>query len=372
MRKKPTLISLYSGCGGSALGFKNAGFAITFMNDRNRDACETLEANFPDSLVVRQNIKDVFNFGDADVIEGGFPCQGFSLAGPRKVNDERNSMYHYLKRAIMLVNPKFFVVENVKGFVTIGENGKGQFFNKDGTIKKLGKIATAIVDELASTGTGYNVKYEILNAKDYGLPQDRKRVFVVGVRKDLGFNFKFSSIKKTHGPDISPYVSMAEYGVPEVEDDSEIFQEKKGKRKDYFSARYMSRNRIKKWDNPSFTIPAEAAQVPADPNSQTMWTGMSWWFELCLKEVQDHEWPKFRKNNGNKINPNLRRMSWKQCASIQGFPPAWKFSGDIKSKYRQIGNAVPPPLMQKIAEWIKPYCQEREGSLSTHKEKVTA
>ena len=159
MRKKPTLISLYSGCGGSALGFKNAGFAITFMNDRNRDACETLEANFPDSLVVRQNIKDVFNFGDADVIEGGFPCQGFSLAGPRKVNDERNSMYHYLKRAIMLVNPKFFVVENVKGFVTIGENGKGQFFNKDGTIKKLGKIATAIVDELASTGAGYNVEY---------------------------------------------------------------------------------------------------------------------------------------------------------------------------------------------------------------------
>ena len=149
--EKPTLISLYSGCGGSALGFQNAGFEITYMNDNNPDAYRTLLENFqkrsanPEREIVhRGNIKDVFQFGSADVIEGGFPCQGFSLAGPRKVDDDRNMLYHYLKRAITFANPKFFVAENVKGFVTIGENAKQSFFKK-GKIANLGSVASAIV-----------------------------------------------------------------------------------------------------------------------------------------------------------------------------------------------------------------------------------
>ncbi|MCS5649383.1 MAG: DNA cytosine methyltransferase, partial [Dehalococcoidia bacterium] len=218
--EKPTLISLYSGCGGSALGFQNAGFEITYMNDNNADACYTLKENFekpsanPDRQVVhRGNVKDVFQFGSADIIEGGFPCQGFSLAGPRKVDDKRNMLYQYLKRAITFANPKFFVAENVKGFVTIGENAKQSFFKK-GKIANLGSVASAIVKELEATGAGYNVKYELLDAKDYGLPQDRQRIFIVGVRKDLEYEFEFP--KPTHGPGLKPYVTMKDYGVKDI------------------------------------------------------------------------------------------------------------------------------------------------------------
>ena len=375
--EKPTLISLYSGCGGSALGFQKAGFEITYMNDNNADACYTLKENFekpsanPDRQVVhRGNVKDVFAFGSADIIEGGFPCQGFSLAGPRKVDDERNTLYNYLKRAITFADPKFFVAENVKGFVTIGEEGSGKFF-EDGKISKLGDIAAAIKGELESTGGGYNVQCQVLDAKDYGLPQDRQRIFIVGVRNDLDFKFEFP--RPTHGP--GNYVSMEEYGISGIPSlETEVFRDKKEDREDYFSARYISRNRIRKWNEMSYTIPAQASQVPADPDSRHMWKidKKDWWFELCLKMVKDDEWPEFRKNNSDKINPELRRLSWRQCAAIQGFPKDYKFEGDVRSIYRQIGNAVPPPMMQQVAECIKPYFEGKESSFPMKKEKITA
>ena len=360
--EKPTLISLYSGCGGSALGFQNAGFEITYMNDNNADACYTLRENFekpsanPDRQVVhRGNVKDVFEFGSADIIEGGFPCQGFSLAGPRKVDDKRNMLYHYLKRAITFANPKFFVAENVKGFVTIGENGKGKFF-EHGKITKLGDVAAAIKSELETTGGGYKVHCEMLDAKDYGLPQDRKRIFIVGVRNDLDFKFEFP--RPTHGEGLLPYVNMEEYGVKDIQS---LETEVEG----YFSSRYMSRNRIRQWDDVSFTIPADAGQVPADPSCKKMW-------KIDIPKIKDADWPEFRKNHSDDIADDLIRMSWRQCAAIQGFPKDYKFSGDVKSIYRQIGNAVPPPMMQQVAECIKPYFEGKESSFPMRKEKVTA
>ena len=368
--EKPTLISLYSGCGGSALGFQNAGFEITYMNDNNADACYTLRENFekpsanPDRQVVqRGNVKDIFEFGSADIIEGGFPCQGFSLAGPRKVDDKRNLLYHYLKRAITFANPKFFVAENVKGFVTIGENAKQSFFKK-GKIANLGSVASAIVKELESTGAGYNVKYELLDAKDYGLPQDRQRIFIVGVRKDLEYEFEFP--KPTHGPGLKPYVTMKDYGVKDIHSlETEVFRDGKSHGRDYFGARYMSRNRLRKWNDVSFTIPADAGQVPADPSCKKMW-------KIDIPKIKDADWPEFRKNHSDDIADDLIRMSWRQCAAIQGFPKDYKFSGDVKSIYRQIGNAVPPPMMQQVAECIKPYFEGKESSFPMRKEKVTA
>ena len=370
--KKPTLISLYSGCGGSALGFQNAGFEITFMNDNNPDACYSLKENFektsdnPDRKIVhRGNIKDVFEFGSADIIEGGFPCQGFSLAGPRKVDDKRNVLYNYLKRAITFANPKFFVAENVKGFVTIGEDGKGKFFEY-GKIAKLGAVASAIKSELETTGGGYNVHCEILDAKDYGLPQDRERIFIVGIRNDLDFKFEFP--RPTHGDGLLSYVSMQEYGLKNIPSlETEVYKEKKDDREDYFSSRYMSRNRIRRWDDVSFTIPAEASQVPADPSCEKMWnidvTGTN--------RPKDDEWAEFRKDHEADIAKDLVRLSWRQCAKIQGFPDDYKFSGDVKSIYSQIGNAVPPPMMQKVAECIMPYFEGKESSYPLKKEKIT-
>jgi len=363
----PTLISLYSGCGGSAYGFKVAGFDVKYLNDNNQDAVKSLKKNFPGVTVDPVNIRNkekTIKFWEQieeiDVIEGGFPCQGFSLAGPRKIDDPRNDLYNYLKEAIRQGNPKFFVAENVKGFVSIGEKGHFQTYI-DGELN-LGKVADAIVTDLENAGKGYKVDCRILNAKDYGLPQDRKRIFIVGVRKDIAKDFEFKWPGETHGTESNPYTSMEEFGVKDIPlKKSETFMEAKGKRKDYFGSRYMSRNRIKKWDEVSFTIPADASQVPVDPSSEKMWNLKP----EEVKGIKDSDWAEFRRIHDKDISKNLIRLSWRRCAAIQGFPPDYEFCGDIKSKYRQIGNAVPPLLMQKVGECIMPYFM---GDKSSYKE----
>lgn len=357
--KKPTVATLFAGCGGDSLGFVNAGFELVFANDNNHDACKTLQSKFEKQgkkIVHEGNVEKLANFSTANVITGGFPCQGFSLAGTRKVEDKRNRLYQELKRAINLVNPDFFVAENVKGFVTIGEKTKSKYF-QNGKIIKLGIVAKAIIDEFSTVGKGYNVKYELHNAKDFGIPQDRERIIIVGTRHNLDFEFKFP--KPTHGIGLKPYVTMKDYGIDRIPfKEEETFREQKGTKKDYFSSRYLSRNRIRKWNETSFTIPAEASQVLANPNCEKMWnidvTGEN--------RPKDSEWAEFRKKHEKDIAKDLVRMSWRQCAAIQGFPKDYEFSGDIKSIYKQIGNAVPPPLMEIIARNIMPFYEGKKSS----------
>lgn len=360
MLKKPTVATLFAGCGGDTLGFTNAGFELVFANDNNPDACDTLRKRFEDfseKIIVREgNVEKIKDFGTANVITGGFPCQGFSLAGARDVEDKRNRLYQELKRSIELVKPDFFVGENVKGFVTLGEKSKAKYF-QNGKIINLGKVAEIIINELSEINGGYDVFYEIHDAKSFGLPQDRERIIIVGVRKDLDFKFKFP--KPTHGGELIPYVSMEKYGVKDIPfNKNEVFMEKKDKRRDYFSSRYMSRNRIRKWNQVSFTIPAEAKQVPAEPSCKKMWN-----IDVTGKnKPKDSEWSEFRKIHENDISKDLIRMSWRQCAKVQGFPDDYPFHGNVESIYKQIGNAVPPLLMQRIAECIMPYYKGKKKS----------
>jgi len=356
---KPTVATLFAGCGGDSLGFTDAGFELVYANDNNPDACNTLKNYFEKStkkkIIQKGNIQKIENFVSANVITGGFPCQGFSLGGPRKVEDERNTLYQDLKRAIFSVKPEFFVAENVKGFVTIGEKSHEKYF-ENGKIIKLGKISQTIIDQLSDIG--YNLSYELHNAKEFGLPQERERIIIVGVRNDLDYKFKFP--KPTHGPGLVSYVTMKQAKIDKIKFDNQIdvYREKKGNRKDYFSSRYMSRNRIRGWNQTSFTIPADAGQIPANPNCTKMWS-----IDVTGKNrPKDNEWAEFRKINDKYIAKDLVRMSWKQCAVIQGFPKKYPFSGDIKSIYRQIGNAVPPPLMEKIAKCILPYFKGKKTS----------
>ncbi len=357
---KPTVSTLFAGCGGDSLGFVNAGFDLVFANDNNPDACKTLKSRFETNgktIVYKGNIRKINDFKFSNVITGGFPCQGFSLAGSRKVEDERNTLYKDLKRAISAVKPEFFVAENVKGFVTIREKSNTKYF-ENGKIKKLGKVAEVIINELSKIEKGYNIHYELHNAKDFGIPQDRERIIIVGVRNDLDYIFKFP--KPTHGIGLKKIVNMMDAKINEIPfDKKEVFMEKKGSRKDYFSGRYMSRNRIRKWSEPSFTIPADAGQVPAHPDCKKMWN-----IDVTGKNrPKDSEWSSFRKKHDKDISKDLIRLSWRQCAAIQGFPKDYPFLGDdVKSIYRQIGNAVPPLLMQKIAECIIPYYKGKKSS----------
>lgn len=311
MERKPTVGILFCGCGGEALGFRNAGFKIVWANDNDKWSCETFKANFPEAEVVCKDIGGVKDFPNVDVITGGYPCQGFSLAGPRLVTDPRNYMYLEFAKCLKAIQPKFFMAENVKGLLTLGK----------------GKIVKAMIREFAEIG--YNVKYKLPNAKDYGVPQDRERVIIVGVRKDLDYFFEFP--EPTHGPksaNHTPYVTLRK-AIGSLKNMGEHYNTG-------FSSRYMSRNRRKEWDDVSYTIPAMARQVPLHPSSGPM--------VFVKKDL----W-KFLEGY------SYRRLSWKECAIIQSFARNFKLKGPLVEKYKQIGNAVPPLLSQRVAENIMPF-----------------
>lgn len=296
-----TAISLFSGAGGLDMGFENAGFKTIWANDFEADACKTHE-NWSKAKVVCGDIAkvDASDIPDADIMLGGFPCQGFSLSGPRKIDDSRNVLYKHYVRIVKAKKPLMFVGENVKGLLTMGN----------------GSIIDAIVAEFADCG--YDVFYKLLNARDYGVPEDRERVIIVGFRKDLNIhNFEF--------PHPRPYkVTMREAlkNIPDPSPD-EVCNAP-------YSSRYMSRNRKRDWDDVSYTIPAMAKQV-------TLWPGSP-----DMKKIETDHW-EFGKEG------ITRRFSWREAAAIQTFPPEVEFYGDLTSKYKQIGNAVPVKLAEIIA-----------------------
>lgn len=288
-----TAISLFCGAGGLDIGFERAGFKTIWANDFDSDACKTheqwSEAKVVCGDVAKINADDI---PDADIMLGGFPCQGFSLSGPRKIDDSRNVLYKHYVRIVKAKKPLMFVGENVKGLLTMGN----------------GEIIEAIVEDFSQCG--YDVYYKLLNAKDYEVPEDRERVIIVGFRKDLGIkNFVFPMPRKFS-------VTMGDVlkNLPEPTPD-EICNAP-------YSSRYMSRNRKRGWDEVSYTIPAMAKQVTLWPGSPDM-------------EKLDRDLWKFGDDGVT------RRLSWREAAAIQTFPPEMEFVGDLTSKYKQIGNAVP-------------------------------
>lgn len=302
MGKQYTHVSLFSGAGGLDIGFENAGFKTIWANDFNHDACETHKL-WSDAMVVEGDIGkiDFSSVPDSDIISGGFPCQGFSLAGPRKIDDSRNSLYRYFVKLVEIKRPKIFVAENVKGLLTLGN----------------GAIADAIIEDFSSKG--YKVTIDLVNASDYGVPQDRYRVIIVGIRDDLNVSFEFP---KPFDKKVSLREAIGDFPAPAVD---EVCYAP-------FSPRYMSRNRKRCWDEVSFTIPAMAKQVALHPGSPDM-----------VKEDAD---------NWHFGIGETRRLSYKEAAAIQTFPPDMVFCGDLTSKYKQIGNAVPVKLAEVVGKEI--------------------
>lgn len=301
---KYTVTSLFCGAGGLDMGFENKGFRIVWANDYDEDACNT-HKSWSDAEIVCDKIEniDFKSIPSSDIILGGFPCQGFSLSGPRKINDLRNTLYKYYVKLVEEKQPYCFVAENVKGLLTLGN----------------GKIFEAIVEDFSNKG--YVVFYKLLNASDYAVPQDRQRVILVGFRKNLKIS-KFDFPK--------PFGNKAS-----LKDALENFPEAKSK--DIcdapYSSRYMSRNRKRDWNQASYTIPAMAKQVPLHPSSPDMIK-----IDNDLWKFGDYE--------------KSRRFSWREVAAIQTFPAELEFYGDLTSKYKQIGNAVPVKLAEAIAESV--------------------
>jgi len=302
--EKYTVVSLFAGAGGLDLGFKNKGFKVLWANDIDKDACET-HKKWSGSEVVHGDIGkiDFETIPASDIITGGFPCQGFSLAGPRKLDDKRNSLYKYFVNLVEKKQPYIVVAENVKGILTLGE----------------GSILEAIIEDFSSKGIGYNMFPTLVNAADYGIPQDRWRVIMIGFRKDL-------AIEKYQFPlPFNTKVTLKDVleDIPKPLE-SDICQEP-------YSSRFMSRNRKRDWEQVSYTIPAMAKQIALHPSSPDM------------VKIGTDLW-KFGDNG------ITRRLSWQEAAAIQTFPKSMEFVGSLSSKYKQIGNAVPVKLSEIIAK----------------------
>ncbi len=299
---KYTLVSLFCGAGGLDMGFENKGFHTIWANDNNKFACDTHRL-WSKTNVVNSDIGkiDFSQIPHSDVIAGGFPCQGFSLAGPRKLDDTRNTLYRHFVRLVEMRTPKFFVAENVKGILTLGN----------------GQIIQAIIQDFSNKG--YKVTVTLVNASDYGVPQDRKRVIIVGVRNDLAVNFVFPKplpVKFCLRDVLSGLPSPKPKDICDAP----------------YSSRYMSRNRKRSWEDISFTIPAMAKQVALHPSSPDM-----------VKVNTDC----FIFGKGKS-----RRLSYQEAAAIQTFPIDMEFCGNLTSKYLQIGNAVPVKLAEVVASEI--------------------
>jgi len=324
------IASLFSGCGGLDLGFENAGFKMAYANDIDKAVWETFEKNHK-MEIDKRSIVDVKSdeIPKVDGIIGGPPCQSWSLAGAmRGINDSRGKLFYEYTRILEDKKPLFFVAENVPGIISSAH------------ISEFEKILAEF------SSVGYNISYKLLDARDYGVPQERKRVVVVGYRKDLGKSFEFP--KPTHAPEanasLKPWVTLKEAigDLPKAypaKEKNKANQELEFLNQEYmnggYSTIYMSRNRRKGWEDQSFTIQAGGRHAPLHPDSAKM------------RKLEADKWEFEGKN------PHHRRLSVRECARIQTFPDNFAFYYDsIADGYKMIGNAVPVKLAEAIAKQI--------------------
>jgi len=299
------VVSLFSGAGGLDLGFIKAGHKIIWANDNFQDAVKTYRKNIGDHIVCEDISKiPSTEIPDHDILIGGFPCQGFSVANAKRgAHDERNKLYLELLRILVDKQPKFFLAENVKGIMSLMK----------------GEIFEMIISDFEKAG--YVVKHKVLNAANFGVPQRRERVIILGVRRDVDFNLEHP--EPTHGDkshlfsDKKNWISIGEAlkNIPEPEEKHNLINHTYSKFKLKFNG-YLG-NRAIDPTKPSPTVTARGDEKGG---------------VVVLHHPNNH-----------------RRMSVRELALVQSFPIDFVFEGNNSSAYRQIGNAVPPMLAFSIA-----------------------
>ena len=305
----PNVVSLFSGCGGSDAGVINAGFDVVMANDKLTYARDVYVSNHPETDFVLGDIKKINTFPDAELLVGCYPCQGFSQGGARDASRAINTLYLEFARALNHIRPKAFIVENVSGMVRKN-------------FRHLLEDQFKVFSE-----AGYNVKAQVLNAADYGVPQERRRIFIVGIRQDLGVEYTFP--EPTHG------VGRAQANITIRDAIGDLPEWPEGEFYDAdFHWYYLSRNRRRDWDDISKTIVASQRHMPLHPMSPQL-----------VKRGTD-EWT-FTSNG------RARRFSYIEAARIQGFPSNFIFpdtpAGSLSMRYTVSGNAVPPQLFHAVA-----------------------
>lgn len=306
----PSAVSLFTGCGGSDRGLADMGFDIVMANDILPYARDVYLANLPKTDYRLCNVAEIARFPRADLLVGCYPCQGFSQGGARDSERSINFLYREFDRALRAIKPKAFVVENVPGM------------RHDNNVALLNNQIVRF--RLA----GYKVSWKELDAKNYGVPQDRRRILIVGIRSKLDVDYEFP--EPTHGTGrLKSYRSQQDaIGRMPAWPEGEYWD-------DDFHWYYLSRNRRREWNEPSKTIVSHPRHMPLHPASPP------------LKRVGDDEW-RFVGDG------DARRLSFREAAQLQGFPRGMKFpdTAGMRMKYRVIGNAVPPPLFTAVVKAI--------------------
>lgn len=318
------LVSLFTGAGGLDLGFEKAGFEVVWANEYDKSIWETFEYNFPHTTLDKRNITDVQSqdVPDADGIIGGPPCQSWSEAGAgRGINDRRGQLFHDYIRLLRDKQPKFFLAENVSGILH----------------PKHAVAFSNILKEFEEAG--YMVAHELLNTNDYNVPQDRRRVIIVGYRNDVGKKFVFPAPRQKKLM-LKDAIFDLRRAKPAKEKNKTNGDNLQVPNHEYmhggFSTIYMSRNRVRSWNEPSFTIQAGGRHAPIHPQAPKM---------------------KFVEQNKRIFMPGkedkYRRLSVRECARIQTFPDDYIFKYvNIADGYKMIGNAVPVHFAYCLAEKI--------------------
>lgn len=323
------VISLFSGAGGLDLGFEKAGFEIAMANEYDKTIWDTYEKNHKAPLIKGdiRNIKESDFPSDIDGIIGGPPCQSWSEAGSlRGINDSRGQLFFDYIRILKDKKTKFFLAENVSGMLA-------------------NRHSEAVQNILGMFNEcGYNVSVTLVNASDYGVPQDRKRVFYIGFRNDLNVKFQFPS-PTTASSESKKTLKDAIWDLDGKEIPALSKNKTNGKLEilnhEYFIGAYstifMSRNRVRSWNEPAFTVQASGRQCQLHPQAPKM-------EKIGLNKCQ------FVEGKENLY----RRLTVRECARVQGFPDDFEFIyQDIDDGYKMVGNAVPVELARIVAEAIR-------------------
>lgn len=322
------IVSFFAGAGGLDLGFRKAGFDVIWANEYDKSIWETYEKNHPNTILDKRSIVDIrsSDVPDCDGIIGGPPCQSWSEAGSKRgIKDKRGQLFYEFMRILADKKPKFFLAENVSGMLLPTHR------------EALINIKQMFQD------IGYDLSFKLLNVSDFGVPQDRKRVFFIGYRKDLGKKFEFPNpttpIKKVNL--LKAIGDLKESVIPAKTGNFTNGEKCRFLNHEYmiggFSSIYMSRNRVRTWDEVSFTIQAGGRHAPIHPQAP------------CMKFISQNvrEFVKGKENL-------YRRLSIRECARIQTFPDKFKFYyTNIADGYKMIGNAVPVRMAQVLAKKIK-------------------
>ena len=339
--EKHSVLDLFCGCGGLSLGFEMAGFDIKLAIDNWEDALVTYRKNHKGTQTLNadllnlnpQDVEMKYNIKDLDVIIGGPPCQGFSVAGKRIIDDDRNKLYKSFVRFVDHFRPKTFLMENVPNILSIGG----------------GAIKDAILNDF--TELGYNVTYKVLLASDYGVPQNRRRAIFVGQLNDDTFIFPEKNVDKP----VTTFEAISDLPEYSVEDGNDYPNLPLS---DY---QKCIRNKAEKLYNHQITIHTSDTQriiamVPDGENykclPKELWSLRK--VHIAWTRMNSQK-PCFTIDTGHNHHFHYkynRVPTVRESARIQSFPDTFIFIGGKGSQLRQVGNAVPPLMAKAIAEQI--------------------